>query len=342
MPMLHPDWFFAFKDPAWFLLFPPVAALLIVWHFAFAEKRGAAIPYSSVSAFAALGPQKTLRWRHALLVLRLLSILLLLAALARPQTGRKNSLIRSEGIDVMIALDISDSMRGEDLQPDYRLAVARRVTADFITKRHDDRIGLVIFGSEAFLQCPLTLDHGVLLGFLNKVNFIPELSQRTAIGMGVSTALLALKKSKAKSRVIILVTDGANNAGEIDPATAAELAKAQGVKVYAIGIGKPGVHQVMVTMQDPNFGPRKQAIMVEMLEEPLQSLSATTGGTYYNAQNTGKFAETLRQIDKLEKSEITTRQYLDVNEQAGGWLLAAFLLFLLENGLRHTRFRKLP
>lgn len=335
-------WSFAFQQPYWFLLFPPVAALMIWWALRRRKRTSQALTFSSLEVFRNLGPQPSLRWRHVLLILRLLTVFLLIAALARPQAGRKNSLLKSEGIDVMITLDISDSMQGEDFHPDHRLAVAKRVAADFVGRRVNDRLGLVVFGSQAYLQCPLTLDHDVLQGLLSRVQFVPEVSRATAIGMGVSTSLLALRKSKAKSKVIVLITDGVNNAGEIDPVTAGELAKSQGVKVYTIGIGKPGVYQVLITVQDPDFGPRKVPVQVEMDEEPLRQIARTTGGQYFNAMNSGRLSEIMKEIDRLEKTEITTRQYLEVREYAWSYLALALLFLMAEIILSQTRLRTLP
>lgn len=340
--MSSDSWSFAFKEPLWFLLFLPLGAGMIWWHARASLRNQRALSFSSLEVFRSLGPQSSLRWRHLLLILRLLSVLLLLAALARPQAGRKNSLLKSEGIDLILTLDISDSMSGEDFHPDHRLAVAKRVAADFVSRRLNDRIGLVVFGSQAYLQCPLTLDHDVLQGLLSKVQFVPEVSSRTAIGMGVSTSLLALRKSKAVTKVIVLITDGVNNAGEIDPSTATELAKSQGVRVYTIGIGKPGVYQVLATIQDPQFGPRRVPIQVEMDEEPLRTMAKASGAQYFNAMNSSRLAEIMKEIDRLEKSEISTRQYLEVREYAWGYLALALFLLLTEVVLSQTRLRTLP
>ncbi|HBE02803.1 MAG TPA: aerotolerance regulator BatA, partial [Spirochaetia bacterium] len=203
-------------------------------------------------------------------------------------------------------------------------------------------IGLAVFGSESFLQCPLTHDHGVLLDFLNRVNFHPEISRSTAIGMSLATAINALRKSQAKSKIIVLLTDGVNNAGEIHPLTAADLAASLDIKIYSIGIGKPGESEVLVTVDDPYFGRRKVPMRIEMDENILQAVSDAASGLYFNAQNTGMLEKIYNEINTLEKSKITTRQYLEYNEQFTFFLLAAAIFLLLEIILNHTRFRKLP
>lgn len=332
---------FLFLEPEWLWLLAAALPATAFFYFFFLEKRSASLKYSSLESFQELGPQKSLRARHLVLWLRLLAVLFFIVALARPQSAEKNSLVKSEGIDIAAVLDLSDSMRGEDVLP-MRLEAAKKVLADFIQKRLNDRIGLVLFGAEAFLQCPLTLDHNVLLDFLRRVTFVPELGNQTAIGMGLGTGIVALKKSKAKSRVIILMTDGVNNAGSVDPYTAANLAAQMKIRVYTVGIGRPGISEVMITHRDPLFGERKIPMQNEMREEPLREIAQLTGGEYFNAQTRAGFEEVLRKIDRLEKSEITSTRYLEYSELFPLFVTLGLLSLLAEIILRSTRFRKIP
>ncbi len=332
---------FFFLDPEWFWVLLAVIPALILYHFLAAEKRGASLRYSSLETFQGLGVQKSLRNRHIVLWLRLAAAVFLIFALARPQSAEKNSLVKSEGIDIAAVVDLSESMRGEDVSP-LRLEAAKKVLADFIARRANDRIGLVLFGVEAFLQCPLTLDHNVLLDFLRKVNFIHEFGNQTAIGMGLSTGIVALKKSKARTRVIILITDGVNNAGAVDPFTAAHLAAQMNIKVYTIGIGQPGISEVFITRRDPLYGDRKIRVQNEMREEPLQEIAQITGGEYFNAKTRASFEDVMKKIDGLEKSEIQSSHYLEYSEIFPLFVALALMALGAELILRNTRFRKIP
>lgn len=276
-----------------------------------------------------LKPTWRSRWPAFSSVVYAVILSLLLIALARPRQGRSDRAIYSEGIDIMVALDISESMRAEDFGKENRLETAKNVIQSFIEKRHSDRIGLVVYGKEAFLQCPLTLDHGILLDFLHPVHFIEELSTQTAVGMAIAQSVLSLEKSDAKSKIVILMSDGDNNAGRVDPVTASHLAKNKDIKIYSIGIGKPGTSQVPYTVEQ--FGIKHRVMKTtRMDEEQLKKIADISGGEYYNAQDLEGLKNIINTIDELEKSEIESLQYLEYEEKYSFFLLLALLLFTAE------------
>ena len=332
---------YLFKNP-YFLFLLLLLPGLVYYYFKIASKSRASIKFSSLHNIKTVTPSKILKYRHFIFFFRLACLSCLILALGRPLTGKKNTFIKSEGIDIILCLDISFSMRGEDMEPKHRLAAAKEVLVSFVEKRVNDRMGLVVYGSEAYLQCPLTLDHGVLIDFIRRVDFVPELENQTAIGMAMIKGVNSLKESRAKSKVIILLTDGANNAGDIDPITASELANTFDMKVYAIGMGKPGLSEVMVTFNDPYKGPHKGRIANDMNEGTLEEIAENTGGLYFNAQNRQKLFDVYKKINELEKTEIQSNQYLDYNEQFGlfVWLGLGFLM--AEIILNNTRFRRIP
>ncbi|MFC1504634.1 VWA domain-containing protein [Spirochaetota bacterium] len=332
---------FDFKSPEYFLFFLTYP-FIIYYYIKYSSKRKSSIKFSSLHKLKRIKTSPMIRYRHLLFIFRMFAISLLISALARPQTGKKNAFIYSEGIEIMLCLDISDSMKGEDFQPHNRLEVAKEVIGTFVKKRMSDRIGLVVFGKESYLQCPLTLDHGVLIDFIEKISFHPEISAATAVGMAIANSVNSLKKTKAKSKIIVLLTDGVNNAGEIDPETAAQLADTFDIKIYSVGIGKPGRSQVMMRIEDPFFGERVVPMIVEMEEGTLKSISSITKGMYFNAQNKKALEDIYNEIDKLEKTKISTKQYLEYNERYAGFTMLGLLLLLMEILLAHTRFRRLP
>jgi Ca-activated chloride channel family protein len=248
-------------------------------------------------------------------------------ALARPQTGADRVEVKSEGIDIVLAIDVSGSMRAEDFRPDNRLTVAKRVAQEFVAGRAGDRIGLVVFAGGAYTQCPLTLDYGVLTDLLEEVSFgHPD---GTAVGMALATAVNRLRRAQGESRVVILLTDGQNNAGEVDPVTAAEAARALGIRVYTIGAGTDGLAQVPV--DDPVFGRRYVQIEAHLDEETLQEIADLTGGKYYRATSAEALERIYQEIDALEKTEVETYEYVQYNEQ--GPLLALVACAVLAFGL---------
>ena len=245
------------------------------------------------------------RLRHVLFVFKLLGLVLLVVALARPQAGREKREMSAEGIDIMLTLDVSSSMELNDLDNGERsrLAVAKEVVSDFVGGRYSDRIGMVVFAGESFTQCPLTLDYDVLTSFLQGVQIADESWDGTAIGMALINATNRLRESEGRSQVVILLTDGVNNAGEIEPLTAAEVAEAVGVRVYTIGVGSDGSIRRPV---QGIFGTRYQTVQVEIDEETLRAVAQRTGGKYYRATSEEKLEAIYREIGELETTEITS------------------------------------
>lgn len=275
-----------------------------------------------------------------LLALRLVTLALLVVAAARPQAGHHRVEVSSEGVDIMIALDISGSMRAEDFKPKNRLNVAKEVVSSFIDGRTSDRIGLVVFAANTFVQCPLTTDYGVLKDIVAEVDF-GMLEDGTAIGSALASAVNRLRTSKAKSRVVILVTDGVNNAGNIDPATAAQLARAMQVKVYAVAVGRPGM-KAPFPVNDPFFGRRIVNLDAPIDEKTLQEIAKQTGGRYFLATDPQALHAIFDEIGEMEKTKIQTAEFVDYEERFSWFLMPAVGLLLLEGGLAATRFLLVP
>jgi Ca-activated chloride channel family protein len=274
---------------------------------------------------------------HAPFILRILALALLIMVLARPQTTNSWQNSEIEGIDIMLAIDVSTSMLAEDLKPN-RLEAAKQVAAEFINGRPNDNIGITLFAGESFTQCPLTVDHSVLLNLIKDVN-CGLIEDGTAVGMGIANAVSRLKDSKAKSKVVIMLTDGTNNRGEISPLTAAEIAKSFGIRVYTIGVGTNGMapypYQVAGTVQYVN-------LPVEIDEKTLSEIASTTQGNYFRATSNSKLEEVYQEIDKLEKTKLNVRQFSKRDEKYEWFALAAFLCILLEVLLRNTLLKKIP
>ena len=329
---------FRFQDPI-FLILIVVAFGILAYYIKFKRARAASIRYSDVNLVRRLKPSFRIRERHILPVLRALAIVLLAFALARPQSGRKGQEISSEGIDIVLALDISGSMRAEDFKPHNRLYVAKQVIKEFIEGRRSDRIGLVVFSKQSFTQCPLTLDYGVLFNFLDKVDF-GMIEDGTAIGLAIANAVNRLRESEAEGKVVILLSDGRNNAGEIDPVTAAQAAKAMNVKIYTIGAGKPG--NAPYPVDDPIFGRRYIYVENEIDEATLRQIAQITGGEYFRAKDEEGLALIYKQISEMEQTEIKVKEYLQYNELFSNYALAGLLLLVTEIVLANTRYRKIP
>jgi Ca-activated chloride channel family protein len=285
-------------------------------------------------------------WRvrllHAPFVLRVVALVMIVVVLARPQTTNNWQNTEVEGIDIMLAVDVSTSMLAEDLKPN-RLEAAKQVAAEFINGRPNDNIGLTIFAGESFTQCPLTVDHGVLLNLFNGIR--GDIAQRgliedgTAIGMGIANAVTRLKDSQAKSKVIILLTDGSNNRGDISPQTAAEIAKQFGIRVYTIGVGTNGnAPYPMQTYQ----GVQYVNIPVEIDERTLTSIAATTDGNYFRATSNSKLKEVYQEIDKLEKTKLNVKEFSKREEASAPFAWVALACILLEMLLRYTLLKKIP
>jgi Ca-activated chloride channel family protein len=329
---------FKFASPI-FLILLGLVPLYLFWYFRRTKGRGASIRYSDLNLVRKARPSATLKMRHGLAILRAVGLSLLIVGLARPQSGRKSIDVETEGVDIMLVLDISGSMRAEDFKPQNRLHAAKEVIRDFIADRTSDRIGLVVFSRQSFTQCPLTLDYGVLLSFLEQVDF-GMIEDGTAIGLSIANAVDRLKDSKAKSKVAILLTDGVNNAGEIDPLTAAELAKTFGVKIYTIGAGKPGV--ALYPVDDPLFGRRYVPLQVQLDEETLKEIAARTGGRYFRAKDTEGLKRIYEEISALEKTEIKVKEYMQYSELFGYFAIYGFVFLAIELILANTKFRRIP
>lgn len=321
------------------MLFIVLAIGLLVYYFRFKRAKVSSIRYSDVNLVRRLKPSLRLRERHVLPVLRALAIVFLAFALARPQSGRKGQEVSSEGIDIMLVLDISGSMRAEDFKPHNRLYVAKQVIKEFIEGRQSDRMGLVVFSKQSFTQCPLTLDYGVLFNFLEKVDF-GMIEDGTAIGLAIANAVNRLRESDAKSKVAILLSDGRNNAGEIDPVTAAKAAKAMNVKMYTIGAGKPG--NAPIPVDHPIFGKRYIWAETEIDESTLKEIARITGGEYFRAKDEEALARIYRQISRMERTEIKVKEYLQYNELFSNYAFVGLVLLLAEVVLGNTRYRKIP
>lgn len=327
--------------PGWVILLLGAAtvAVMIWYYWRHYPRRSASVRYSDLTLVRTGKITTRQRLRPMIYGLRILAVALLFVALARPQLGNQRRDIESEGIDIMLCLDISGSMRAEDFKPENRLAVAKDEIGKFIDRRASDRIGLVIFSRSAFTQCPLTLDYGVLKNLLSQVNF-GMIDDGTAIGLALATAVNRLTDSPAKSKVIVLLTDGNNNVWEIDPMTAANVAKTMGVKIYTIGVGKPG--NAMYPVQDPVFGKRYIYIPNEIDEVSLRKIADMSGGKYYRARSEQELSDIYSEIDRLEKTKIKVHEYTQYRELFFGYLVAGFIVLLIEMVLGQTYFRKIP
>jgi Ca-activated chloride channel family protein len=268
-----------------------------------------------------------------------LAVALLFVALARPRSGTEYTKVTSEGIDIMMALDVSSSMQAEDFKPNNRLYVAKEEMKKFVERRVNDRIGLVVFARYSYTQCPLTTDYGVLLSFVDQIDF-GVVEDGTAIGMAIANAVNRLRETEAKSKIIVLLTDGDNNAGEIDPLTAANLAATFGIKIYTIGAGKPG--NAMYPVDDPFFGKRYIYRPTVIDEKALQEIASRTNGKYFRARSGEELEQIYAEIDNLETTEIETAHHIQYVELFESFTFAAFGLLVLEMLLANTYFRKLP
>jgi Ca-activated chloride channel homolog len=318
----------------WLLLIIPA---LVAWHVWRARRGVTAIRHASLQLVDGLPAGWRVRMRHIPFVLRMAALAFLIVAFARPQTSARGENVYREGIDITMALDISGSMLAEDFRPN-RLEAAKNVAEDFIKGRISDRIGLVIFAGESFTQCPLTTDYDVLVDLLKRVK-MGNLRDGTAIGEGIANAVNLMKTSRAKSKVMILLTDGINNMGAIDPVTSAEIARAYGIRIYAIGVGTRGMAPYPV--QTP-FGIQYQPMPVEIDEEMLKQVSASTGGKYFRATGNQKLRDIYAEIDKLEKTKIEVQEFHRYTELFYPYVLSVLALIALEFLLSGFVFRKIP
>lgn len=330
---------FRFATP-WLLLVLP-ACIAAGWLMSRRRRKGDArllLPMATLRL--PLGNSPWVRIERMLPWLRSLVLVLLVLAVARPQSGTRLENLSTMGVDIVVSLDVSGSMRAEDFQPDNRLTVAKRTVESFVAGRPHDRIGLVVFGALAVTRCPLTLDHEMFAQFLADVDFAPQDENRTAMGMGLATAVNRMRESAAKSKVVVLVTDGVSNTGQIGPAAAAEAARALEVKVYTIGVGSEG--EAMIRVPDGFGGVRRVAMRVELDEELLEEIAETTGGRYFRAIDTESLESIFETIDGLEKTEIESNVRVLYSELFGLFLLPALLLLLVERFLAGTRLRRIP
>lgn len=322
-------WFF------WLLLILP---LMVWWYIRARHRLKASFKVSSLEGLKKIPVSWKVRFRPLLFVLRLLGIALLIIAMARPQSSNVTENIDSEGIDIVLCLDVSGSMLAQDFKPN-RIEAAKNVAIKFVEGRPSDRIGLVIFAGESFTQCPITTDHDVLINQIKKVSS-GMLEDGTAIGMGLATSVDRLRDSKAKSKVIILLTDGVNNTGLIDPLTALEIAKLYKIRVYTIGVGTQGMAPYPMPM--PGGGVQMQEQKVQIDEALLKKIATETGGEYFRATNNSSLANIYSQIDKMEKTKVEITSFRRYAELFFPLAIAAFVLLFLEIVLRYTVFRSLP
>lgn len=308
-----------------------------VWFWYKHRKDNAGLQVSATDSFEATPKSIKQYIFPSLYVLRILAIALLIIALARPQTTTKRQDISIEGIDIIMTLDVSTSMLAMDLKPD-RLEAAKEVATEFIAGRPDDRFGLVIFGGESFTQCPLTTDHVVVKNLFKDIKS-GMLEGRTAIGDGLGTAISRLKDSKAVSKVIILLTDGVNNTGSLDPLSSAEIAKVYGIRIYTIGVGTEG--NAPYPVQTP-FGMDVQYMEVQIDEALLEQVAEMTEGRYFRATSNKKLREIYGEIDKLEKSKIDVNEFTRKNEEFLPFALFALFFLVIEVIFRNTVFKTVP
>jgi Ca-activated chloride channel family protein len=333
-----------FRDPLFLLALVPVfvAAVLVVrWGL----KTHPGARYPTLGVFSGAGLSFAVAARRGLPFARLLVLVLLTLGFARPQFVEREEEIRTEGIDIMLALDISGSMQAEDFKPRNRLHVAKNVVAEFLDLIRNDRVGLVVFAGQAFTQCPLTLDYDVLRTLLARVE-IGMIEDGTAIGTALANSVNRLKDSAAKSKVVILLTDGENNAGKIDPETAAKIAEALGVRVYTVGVGKKGGAPIPV--QHPVYGkilarnPDGTLVLTKIDEDTLTNIANITGGQYFRATDAEALAKIYAQILELERTKFQVKEFERAHEFYRWAVFPAIALLLLELGLAHTRLRVLP
>lgn len=324
---------FAYPFLLWLLLLLPI---LIVWYILREKKSSSSVTVSSLGIYRKQSSSMNVM-RHLPFVLRLLSLALLIVAIARPQTRSNEERVEGEGIDIVLCMDVSGSMLAEDFTPN-RFEAMKRVAVDFVNARRTDRIGLVIFAGEPFTQCPITTDYAALKSQINALRS-GILQDGTAIGSGLATSVERLKKSKSKSKVIILLTDGENNGGMIPPSTAKEIAKAFQIKVYTIGMAAEGFVDMP---QQTKAGIVMSLEKINIDERMLTEIARETGGSYFRAKDNESLSNIYSEIDKLEKSKIETSSFARYAEEFYLLAIAAAVLLLIEVWLRYKILRKFP
>jgi len=326
-----------FAYPAFFyalILLP----LMIAWYLWRGKRSTATLKLSGFENLDERMGSYRIWFRHILFVFRLLVVGLIIVVLARPQSSNRWEQVTTEGIDIVMCMDVSGSMRAMDFKPN-RLEASKNVGIEFVNARQNDRFGLVVFAGESFTQCPMTTDRAVVINFLKDIDF-GVIEDGTAIGMGLATAVNRIKESKAKSRVVILLTDGVNNRGDVGPVTAAEIAASYGIRVYTIGVGTQG--NTPIPVQDMFGRMVTRNMPVEIDEDVLKKIAETTEGTYFRATNNNKLRDIYQQIDQMEKTRMDVKHFSKKKEEYFPFLLAAMFLLLLELIFRYTVLRTIP
>lgn len=325
-----------FANP-WYLLLLLIVPAIIAYYVYNRKRLTAEIKFSSIKVFKSMPKTYKHYLRHLPLALHLIALTALIIAIARPQKSDSWSNQTTEGIDIVMAVDISSSMLAEDLKPN-RLISAKKVATQFISSRPNDNIGLVVFAGESFTQCPLTINHSELINLLNGIES-GMIEDGTAIGSGLATSVNRIKDSKAKSKVIILLTDGSNNRGQIAPSTAGEIAKSFGIRVYTIGVGSRGT--APYPFQTP-YGIQYQDIEVDIDENSLKEIAEQTGGIYFRATDSRSLASIYNEIDQLEKTKIQVKEFSKKEELYHWFILVLVVCLIGEITLRNTVFKSIP
>lgn len=330
-----------FQDPIW-LIFLLIVPIIYYW---LKSRPVVSISYSSTEHLGMLEDKRGVVLSRLLVWIRYAILIGMILAMARPQLTSLQTDVLTEGIDIMLVTDVSGSMAAEDLKPNNRLFVAKKTAKEFVSKRTGDHIGLVVFGTKAFTFCPLTLDYGALNAFIDQLG-LGMAGDGTAIGMAIATGVNRLKNSSSKSKVLILLTDGENNAGEIDPLSSAELAKEFGIKIYTIGIGKEG--GAPIPYIDPRVGktyhryPNGALFLTKLDEALLKSISQTTQGQYFRATNSDSLQRIFELINTLETTEKKVKQYHDYYDLFPYFLWGVFCLFMFYFVLKEAVLRVVP
>lgn len=327
-----------FAEKHWFWLFL-ILPVMIIWYLVKLKTYEGEFHFSSFNLFHGIKSSLKAKFRHVLFVLRLTAISFLILAIARPQSRSSWKDVKTEGIDIVVSLDVSLSMLAKDFKPN-RLEVAKEVLGDFVDARPNDKIGLVIFGGEAFTQCPLTTDHKIIKNMFKDIE-AGMLDQGTAIGLGLADGVARVKDSKAKSKVVILISDGVSNVGEIAPLTAAEIAKTFGVRVYCIGVGSKGKALQPVALY-PNGEMEYDYVDVDIDEATMTQISKMTGGKYFRATDRESLEKTYKEIDELEKTIISEKSFTNKAEHFLPLAIAAAICLLLEFLLKRFVFKAIP
>jgi Ca-activated chloride channel family protein len=327
-----------FANPQVFALLAIIP--LLVWRYLRRLREGdGSLRFTSTLALEGVRPPWTVKIRHAIFGLNIVAMFLAISALARPQQGIEEEEILTEGVDIIVALDASGSMAAEDFEPHNRFFVAKLVVSRFIEGMKHDRVGLVVFAGKAFTKCPLTLDYGALLNVVDGVQ-LGSIEDGTAIGNALATCLNRLRGSKAKSKVIILVTDGVNNRGEVQPLDAAQIARSLGVKIYTVGVGSYGTARFPVN--DPNYGKVYVDLPVEIDETSLTRMAEVTGGLYYRSTDRPSLEKVFQEIGRLEKTRIEVKTYTHYRERFPELLWPSIVIVFVGTIANFTRFGKIP